>query len=153
LDSLDLSNNQLVGQIPLSISNLTSLSYLNLSYNNLSGRIPSGHQLDTLKADDPASMYIGNPSLRGYPLPKVCPGDRPIQEDPLKWNEDDTTQMDFHLGLIVGFLVGVWIIFVRFLFKKTWRFTYFSLFDKLYDKVQIFFLVTWQQWFKKTDTN
>jgi len=41
-----------------------------LSYNNLSGRIPSGHQLDTLKADDPASVYIGNPSLCGYPLPK-----------------------------------------------------------------------------------
>jgi hypothetical protein len=132
---------------------MTSLSYLNLPYNNLSGRIPSRHQLDTLKADDPASMYIGNPSLCGYPLPKVCPGDQPVQEDPFKWNQDDMTQMDFHLGLIVGFLVGIWIVFVGFMFNKTRRLTYFNLFDKFYDKVHIFFVVTWQQWFKKTNTN
>jgi len=54
-------------------------------------------------------------------------------------------------GILV--FVGVWIIFVGFLFKKTWRFTNFNLFDKFYDKVQIFFVVTWQQWFKKTNTN
>ncbi|WVZ95167.1 hypothetical protein U9M48_040965 [Paspalum notatum var. saurae] len=68
LESLDLSNNQLDGEIPLALSNLTSLSYLNLSYNNLSGRIPSGRQLDTLDMYD----YIGNPGLCGSPLPKKC---------------------------------------------------------------------------------
>ncbi|WVZ95840.1 hypothetical protein U9M48_041554 [Paspalum notatum var. saurae] len=104
LESLDLSNNQLSGEIPWCFSNLTSLSYLNLSYNNLSGRIPSGHQLDTLKTDDPASMYIGNPGLCGRPLPKVCPEDLPLQEE----HEDDKSQMDFHLGLSVGFFVGLW---------------------------------------------
>ncbi|CAL4910686.1 unnamed protein product [Urochloa decumbens] len=119
LESLDLSNNQLSGEIPWRLSNLTSLSCLNLSYNNLSGRIPSGHQLDTLKTDDPASMYIGNPDLCGHPLPKVCPGDQPTQDDPVRWHEDGNTQMDFHLGLTVGFLVGLWIIFCGLLFKKT----------------------------------
>uniref|UniRef100_A0A0A9AJH8 Uncharacterized protein n=1 Tax=Arundo donax TaxID=35708 RepID=A0A0A9AJH8_ARUDO len=38
LECLDLSNNQLSGEIPWCLSNLTSESYLNLSYNNLSGR-------------------------------------------------------------------------------------------------------------------
>ncbi|KAJ1255417.1 hypothetical protein BS78_K241100 [Paspalum vaginatum] len=119
LESLDLSNNRLSGEIPLCLSNLTSISYMNLSYNNLSGRIPSGRQLDTLMADDPTSMYIGNPGLCGHPLPNACPGDQPSQEAPMRWSEDDTTQMDFHLGLTVGFLVGLWIIFFGLLFKKT----------------------------------
>ena len=153
LESLDLSNNQLSGEIPRGLSDLTSLSYLNLSYNNLSGRIPSGHQLDTLKTDDPASMYIGNPGLCGHPLPKACLEDQPAQADPARWHEDDSTQMDFHLGLTVGFLAGLWIIFCGLLFKKAWRYAYFSLFDKLYDKVHVFFVVTWQQWFRKLGTN
>ncbi|RCV15547.1 hypothetical protein SETIT_3G064800v2 [Setaria italica] len=153
LESLDLSNNQLSGEIPWSLSNLTSLSYLNLSYNNLSGRIPSGHQLDSLETDDPASMYIGNPGLCGHPLPVACPGDQPAQDGPVMWYEDGNSEMDFHLGLIVGFLVGLWIIFCGLLFNKTWRYAYFSLFDKLYDKVHVFSVLTWQQWFRKPDTN
>jgi hypothetical protein len=107
------------------LSNLTLLSYLNLSYNNLSGRIPSGHQLDTLRANDLASMYIGNPGLCGHPLPKVCPGDQPIKEDPMRWHEDDKTRMDIYLGFTVGFLVGFWIIFYGLLFRRTWRYHLF----------------------------
>ncbi|KAF8667147.1 hypothetical protein HU200_053335 [Digitaria exilis] len=98
-------------------------------------RVPSGHQLDTLKTDDPSSMYMGNPGLCGHPLPKPCPGDHPLQKDPVQWHEDDSTRMEFHLGLAVGFLFGLWIIFCGLLFKKTWRYAYFSQFDKLYDKV------------------
>ncbi|CAN6180255.1 unnamed protein product [Urochloa humidicola] len=153
LESLDLSNNQLSGEIPRGFSNLTSLSYLNLSYNNLSGRIPSGHQLDTLRADDPASMYIGNPGLCGHPLLKLCPGDLPTQDDPIEWHEDDNTQMDFHLGLSVGILVGLWIICCGLLLKKAWRHAYFSLFDKLYVKLYAFAVVTWQKWFRQPGTN
>jgi len=152
LESLDLSNNQLSGEIPQGLTYLTSLSYLNLSYNNLSGRIPSGHQLDTLKTDDPASMYIGNSGLCGHPLPKACPRDNPTQE-PTWWHEDNSSQLDFHLGLIVGFLAGLWIIFCGLLFKKTWRYAYFSLFDKVYDNVYVFCVVTWLQWFRKPSTN
>jgi len=125
MESLDLSNNQLSGEIPRGLSDLTSLSYLNLSYNNLSGTIPSGHQLDTLKTDDPASMYIGNPGLCGHPLPKACPGDNPTQEDLARWHEADSTHTDFHLGFTVGFLAGLWIIFCGLLFKETWRYAYF----------------------------
>lgn len=147
-----MSNNQLSGEIPRGLSDLTSLSYLNLSYNNLSGRIPSGHQLDTLMTDDPASMYIGNSGLCGHPLPKACPGDN-LAQDPTRWHEDDSSQLDFHLGLTVGFLAGLWIIFCGLLFKKTWRYAYLSLFDKLYDKVHVFFVVTWEQWFRKLGTN
>ncbi|KAJ1261225.1 hypothetical protein BS78_09G012100 [Paspalum vaginatum] len=142
--SIDLSCNRLTGQIPEEIGSLLGLINLNLSSNYLSGNIPykisnlqsesldlsnnqlSGRQLDTLQADDPTSVYIGNPGLCGHPLPKACPGDQPLQ-GPIIRHEDDKAQMEFHLTLILGFL--------------------------LYDKMEIFSVVTWQKWFKKRSTN
>ena len=38
--SIDLSNNQLVGEIPIEVTYLKGLKFLNLSYNQLSGHIP-----------------------------------------------------------------------------------------------------------------
>ncbi|KAL4614357.1 hypothetical protein ACB092_07G048600 [Castanea dentata] len=52
LESLDLSRNQPFGPIPQSLSSLT-LTYLNLSFNNLSGEIPSGNQLQTIPVQLP----------------------------------------------------------------------------------------------------
>ncbi|RVW45058.1 LRR receptor-like serine/threonine-protein kinase GSO1 [Vitis vinifera] len=54
------------------MASLTLMNHLNLSYNNLSGRIPSGNQLQTL--DDP-SIYWDNPALCGRPITAKCPGD------------------------------------------------------------------------------
>ncbi|KAL6615532.1 hypothetical protein ACP70R_037802 [Stipagrostis hirtigluma subsp. patula] len=153
LESLDLSNNHLSGEIPQGLSNLTSLSYLNLSFNDLYGRIPSGHQLDTLNTDDPTSMYIGNPSLCGHPLPKQCPGDQPIQGGPIRQHEDDHLHMDFYLSLSVGFVVGLWMVFCCLLFKKRWRHAYFRLLDKLYDRVYVFSVVTGRKWYSKAYNN
>ncbi|KAF8661978.1 hypothetical protein HU200_056592 [Digitaria exilis] len=138
LESLDLSHNQLSGEIPGTLSNLTSLGDLNLSYNSLTGSIPSGPQLDTLHTDDPASMYIGNPGLCGYPLPNNCTVNSPFRED----NEDRSTEMYLLLGMLVGFVAGLWLVFCAFLFKKRWRITYFRLFDDLYDQVYVFVTVT-----------
>ncbi|KAJ4702735.1 LRR receptor-like kinase family protein [Melia azedarach] len=67
---LNLSHNYLSGAIPESLSSLTSLMQLNLSYNNLAGKIPS-----LPKFNDP-SIYEGNPLLCGAPLPTKCPGKR-----------------------------------------------------------------------------
>ncbi|XP_048446715.1 receptor-like protein EIX1 [Pyrus x bretschneideri] len=68
LQSLNLSNNRLVGKslqglISASVSKLTFLSYLNLSDNNLSGKIPVSAQLQSF---DPSS-FLGN-KLCGPPL-------------------------------------------------------------------------------------
>lgn len=137
LESLDLSHNQLSGDIPETLSNLTSLGDLNLSYNSLTGRIPSGPQLDTLHTDDPASMYIANPGLCGYPLPNNCTDNNPIRED----NHDRSIEMYLLLGMFIGFVAGLWLVFCAFLFKKSWRITYFRLFDDIYDQVYVFVTV------------
>nr|XP_020196369.1 receptor-like protein EIX2 [Aegilops tauschii subsp. strangulata] len=145
LESLDLSKNKLGGEIPQGLSDLTYLIRLNLSYNNLSGRIPSGHQLDTLETDDPASMYIGNPGLCGHPVPRECfgpPRDLPTNGASTGWVEHDFSQTDFLLGLIIGFVVGAWMVFFGLLFIKRWRYAYFGLLDNLYDRLRVISVVT-----------
>ncbi|KAK1556933.1 hypothetical protein Q3G72_014881 [Acer saccharum] len=74
LHILNLSNNHLAGPIPPSLSSLTSLARLNLSYNNLAGRIPP-----LPKFVDP-SIFEGNPSLCGAPLPSKCPGNSTFRQ-------------------------------------------------------------------------
>ncbi|XP_044971876.1 receptor-like protein EIX2 [Hordeum vulgare subsp. vulgare] len=129
LVSLDLSQNKLSGEIPSSLSSLTSLSYLNLSYNSLCGRIPSGPQLDTLNAENPSSMYIGNSGLCGRPVHKNCSGNDPSIDGDLKSSKQEFDPLSFYFGIVLGFLVGLWMVFCALLFKKTWRIAYFQLFD------------------------
>ncbi|CAA0833302.1 receptor like protein 21 [Striga hermonthica] len=85
LQIMDLANNQLTGNISRCFGNfsgmvhnkttreilskLTFLSHLNLSNNNLSGRIPMGPQLQTLNG---SLDYEGNPGLCGAPLAQQC---------------------------------------------------------------------------------
>jgi hypothetical protein len=124
LESLDLSENKLSGEIPSSLSNLTSLSYLNLSYNSLSGRIPSGRQLDTLNPDNPSSIYIGNSALCGPPLLTNCSGIGLLAHDYPRTNRKEHGPMSFYLGLVLGLMVGIGMVFWALFFKKTWRIAY-----------------------------
>uniref|UniRef100_M8B7T4 LRR receptor-like serine/threonine-protein kinase FLS2 n=1 Tax=Aegilops tauschii TaxID=37682 RepID=M8B7T4_AEGTA len=146
LESLDLSRNKLCGEIPPSLSNLTYLEYLDLSYNNLSGRIPPGSQLDTLYDYYPY-MYSGNVGLCGRPLQRNCPGSNnnatKLVDGDTKRSAHVSDSMLFYLGLGSGFLAGLWVVFCTMLFKKTWRIAYFQLFDKVYDKLYVFVVVTW----------
>jgi hypothetical protein len=99
-------------------------------------------------------MYIGNLGLRGHPLPKQCPGDQPTVEHPIRHHEDGSARlMDLYLGLLVGFVVGLWMVFCGLLFKKMWRYAYFTLLDKLYDKIFVFSILVWRKWFNKAGEN
>lgn len=65
--SLDLSNNNLTGQIPEEISQLTSLYYIYLSNNSLSGPIPeSFYKLSNLRY-----CYLYNNKLTGALSPQI----------------------------------------------------------------------------------
>ncbi|XP_047052261.1 receptor-like protein EIX1 [Lolium rigidum] len=140
LESFDLSHNELSGEIPTSLSALTSLSLLNLSYNNLTGTIPSGNQLRTL--DDQASIYIGIPGLCGPPLTRSCSGTDKTTLVP-KEHEGMSDMVSFYLSMCLGFVVGLWIVFCGFLFKRKWRIACFSFSDHIYDRVYVEVSVGW----------
>uniref|UniRef100_A0ACD5TBH1 Uncharacterized protein n=1 Tax=Avena sativa TaxID=4498 RepID=A0ACD5TBH1_AVESA len=148
VESLDLSHNELSGEIPSSLSALTSLSRLNLSYNNLSGKVPTGNQLQTL--EDPASIYIGNPGLCGPPLPWQCSQPELIPGETHGDASDDDVG-SFLLGTGSGYVVGLWVVFCTFLFKRKWRASWFSLCDRLYDRAYVQVAVTWASFRGKTN--
>jgi len=66
LESLDFSVNNFLGEIPQDLSSLSFLSYLNLSFNNLTGQILSGTQMQGF------NILISNRDLCGPPLTKNC---------------------------------------------------------------------------------
>lgn len=59
LESMDLSYNNLSGTIPSSFVALSLLSELNVAHNHLDGSIPKGGQFATF----PNSSFEGNPGL------------------------------------------------------------------------------------------
>jgi hypothetical protein len=121
------------------LSALTSISRLNLSYNNLSGKIPAGNQLQTL--EDQSSIYLGNPGLCGPPLSWNCSS----QTEPNPEHHEDASDdaVSFFLGTGSGYLMGLWVVFCTFLFKKKWTASWYSLCDRLYDRAYVQVAVTW----------
>ncbi|CAA0816395.1 receptor like protein 27, partial [Striga hermonthica] len=100
LTSIDISRNRLHGQIPETF-------HLNLSYNNLTGRIPTGSQLATVGP----SAYEGNEGLCGEPLARRCPGGL-TGEDVAGTEKDDGDSLFpwFYAGIGPGFLVGFIVV-------------------------------------------
>ncbi|KAF7047013.1 hypothetical protein CFC21_055992, partial [Triticum aestivum] len=140
LESVDLSYNEFSGEIPPGLSALTYLSHLNLSYNNLSGAIPSGPQLEAL--DNQIGIYIGNPGLCGYPLSKNCSTSTTDAEQSVNLEEADDIAY-LYLGMGIGFLLGLWVVFCTMLLGRTWAIAYFQIIDKLYDDAYLWVAITW----------
>ncbi|KAH7667721.1 Non-specific serine/threonine protein kinase protein [Dioscorea alata] len=143
LESLNLSRNELIGSIPPSLSTLHFLESLNLSYNNLFGKIPYANQLTTF--NDP-SIYTGNLNLCGAPLSKNCTSEESISNSQVDDHEDgddnDSPTIWFGIGLVSGFVVGFWIVWITLLFKKEWRYAYFRFMDHMYDMMYIKIVIT-----------
>ncbi|KAI4986891.1 hypothetical protein ZWY2020_019521 [Hordeum vulgare] len=143
VESLDLSHNKLSGEIPTSLSALTSLSHLNLSYNNLTGEVPSGDQLRTL--ENPEYIYIGNPGLCGPPLSQKC-SQAEITPAMREQREDLSDELSLFVAMGSGYVIGLWVVFCTFLFKRKWRVYWYSVCDSLYDRVYVRLAVTWASW-------
>ncbi|MBA0817943.1 hypothetical protein Gohar_021340, partial [Gossypium harknessii] len=121
LESLDLSTNNLSGKIPQSMSDLSFLSVLDLSNNNLFGRIPLSTQLQSFGA----TSYSENPRLCGSPLRK-CPGDEPTKlpnnngiESMSESDEELLELLWFFSGMIVGFFVRFGGVFGSLLINRS----------------------------------
>ncbi|XP_054817587.1 receptor-like protein EIX1 [Prosopis cineraria] len=103
LESLEFSHNSLHRNIPQSMSGLSFLSDLNLSYNRFSGQIPLRTQLQSF---DPWS-YTGNPDLYGAPLQKNYTLPEKLDNTKqVEGSEDDGFLRSLYLGMGVRFAVG-----------------------------------------------
>ena len=126
---LDLSKNQLFGPIPQGLSNLSYLTRLNFSFNDFSGRIPTGNQLQTLHD---SSIYTGNPQLCGAPSLTQCSDSRgtpaPSQENE---KEDDNNHVWFYSAIGPGFFAGFLGFCSALHFNKTWRYAYYGFLEKV----------------------
>ncbi|PWA36032.1 leucine-rich repeat protein [Artemisia annua] len=131
-----LLGNQLIGPIPPSIAALNFLSYLNLSHNNLSGRIPIGNQLQTLT--DP-SIYVGNRDLCGDPLPTNCSSneDQTTMHKNSKAANHQANKLWFYMDIMSGFAAGFWCFIGVLLFKKHWRHKLYRFSEEIMDKIYV----------------
>jgi hypothetical protein len=87
-----------------------------IANNNLTGRIPSGTQLDSIYNEHP-DIYNGNSGLYGFPLQKNCStNDVPKQGSPEK-TRDSFHIEPFFFGVVSGLIVGFWLVFVTLLRK------------------------------------
>ncbi|ONH94844.1 hypothetical protein PRUPE_7G034600 [Prunus persica] len=147
VNSIDLSDNNLSGEMSVGITSLiklgtlnlsmnhlkypskygklgsmvsvTFLNHLNLSYNNLSGKIPTGNQFQTFV--DP-SIYEGNASLSRCPLPIGCQDNKEAPQIPSgDGGEDDDSKLEklqFIISMVIGFCAGFWGVFRTFAMKR-----------------------------------
>jgi hypothetical protein len=84
--------------IPATLAELTFLGSLNLSNNNLSGRIPYEPHLDTFGA----ASFSGNPELCGPPLQRSC------VEHALEADNDGSAQTVVLVGIVESWN-GIWM--------------------------------------------
>ncbi|KAL5760163.1 hypothetical protein ACOSQ2_019001 [Xanthoceras sorbifolium] len=121
------------------------LNVIDLSGNNLMGQIPSGNQFNTWT--DP-SIYEGNAYLCGAPLTTNCSsryGDPEDKNELEVEDEDGSERFWFYVSMAMGFIVGFWAVCGTLTIKKSWRHAYFRFVDEIKDKlfVTIAVYVAW----------
>ncbi|XP_031249896.1 receptor-like protein EIX2 [Pistacia vera] len=128
-------SSQLGGEISSSISNLSFLSHLNVSNNNLTGRIPLSTQL--LSFD--ASCFAGN-ELCGDPLPKKCTktSNSMPNHDERGEDGDEHKVIWFYVSMPIGFVVGFWGVIGPLIFNRRWRYKYCHFLDFIGNKLYYF---------------
>ena len=110
------------------MSSLTFLNHLNLSNNNLIGKIPLSTQLQSFDA----SSFSGN-KLCGKPVTDNCTinGVKP-NSDTIGSKDTGGLEVDwFYVSMALGFVVGFWGVCGPLLLNKQWRIMYFQFLDHM----------------------
>ncbi|XP_059439704.1 receptor-like protein 6 [Corylus avellana] len=133
LESLDLSSNMFTGEISVKLAEgLIFLSFLNLSFNQLEGKIPLIKQFTTFSE----SSYKGNIGLCGFPLKEKCTHEEPGSSPPISKEARLENRIDWNfLSTELGFIFGFGIIIGPLMFWKKWRICYFKLADDIFFKM------------------
>jgi len=126
---------------------------LDLSFNNLSGCVPSGNHLTTLYDQ---FLYRGNDGLCGAPLLKVCPGEEHNDKEGRdghntikdESNEGNSIVVWLYSGFGLGFIVAILGFYCLLLLKPSWRISYFQAVHRIIVKLSILRVIT-MFWFKR----
>ncbi|XP_028080610.1 receptor-like protein 6 [Camellia sinensis] len=99
---------------------LTVFSIIDLSNNQLVGRIPQGNQFNTFGNDS----YNGNLALCGFPLSKICEEQQPLSPSPtLQHDENSDWESGFNWKVVVmgygcGFVFGMVMGYLMFVTRS-----------------------------------
>nr|XP_043633344.1 receptor-like protein EIX2 [Erigeron canadensis] len=127
LETLDVSLNKLSGKLPMSLSSLTFLLSFNVCWNHLTGRIPSSTQLQSFNE----SSFFGN-KLCGDPLTNRCvPTEVPYAEVQKKDEASDGADWGLITSVVVGLVVGFWLIVAPLMVSRAWKIAYFRFLSEL----------------------
>ena len=108
---------------------MSSLSYLNLSYNDLSGKIPLQGQFLTFYGDS----YLGNANLCGAPLSRIClPNNSKHYPRKNKWKHFDTL---IYMYTLLGFATGFSIVCLTLISSAAARKAYLQFADGILHKL------------------
>ena len=133
LESLDLSSNKLSGEIRMQLANnLAFLSVLNLSFNQLVGQIPNIKQFATFLE----TSYESNKGLCGFFLKTACTSAKPSSPPPTFEDNNSISRplIDWnHLSVELGFAFGFGMIIWPLMFCK--MFVLFHIFNECYCKI------------------
>ncbi|OIT20808.1 hypothetical protein A4A49_37814 [Nicotiana attenuata] len=101
--SVDLSGIN-SGRIPQTFSSLSTMSFMNLSYNNLTGKIHVSTQLESFNP----SGFQGN-KLCGLPLMVNCSSGSQIPDVDTEKDESEKDELDrFYISMAIGFCLSFW---------------------------------------------
>ncbi|KAH0724589.1 hypothetical protein KY289_000488 [Solanum tuberosum] len=138
--SMDMSSNNLSGDIPISLARLAGLRSFNLFKNNLTGRIPNDiGDMKVLESVDLSDnqLYGQIPQrnkLCGLPLLVNCSSNGNIPNHKYEDNESDKDEVDwFYISMAIGFALSFWGVRGLLLFKRSWRHAYFRFLDRSWE--------------------